>query len=319
MSASASTSKATTKGDFEQIRANLQKSVLETTKLASQIPAPSDLRFQRTLSRPLGKKVDQASKRLLHITSRVLDLAKQAQGSNINNDKGKKAESNAAELQEEDVVDGYQNRIVKVTDYLLEQIDKNLDDAFQSAKKGKQAQEQSDGGPIASTSRAAQSSTSAASRDYRNAGNIRKPQLDFKGDEYNTSSSTLFRPLLSSKPHAIEPLNFDTTPYTDPNTGIETSRVPNPYLKEIQAAVDKPFPELENPYEGETVEIMSSQMDKKPFLFVDTVEKLAECLDVLKEAKVIAIDLEHHDLRTYRGITCLMQVSNIHTSPRSRK
>jgi len=307
-SMAASTSKAT-QSDFEAIRANLQKSILETTKLASQIPAPGDLRYQRTLSRPLGKKVDQASKRLLHITSRVLDLARQAEGSK---DKGKKSvrDGGATELQEEDAVDGYQNKIVKVTDYLLEQIDKNLDEAFQAAKKGKQgAQEQADT-PVASTSSAVASS-SDTSRNFRSAGDIRKPQLDFGEGEYNTSSETIFKPLLPHKPHSIEPLDFTSIPYEDASTSRQGSRIPNPYVKEIQAALNKPFPELENPYASETAEKMSSQMEQKPYLYVDTPEKLAECLAVLNEAKVIAIDLEHHDLRTYRGIACLMQVSYI--------
>lgn len=288
---------------------NLQTSILDTTKLAAQIPAPADLRYQRTLSRPLGKKVDQASKRLLHITSRVLELAKQAEG---NKDKGKKSVRNgdsSSDLQEEDVTDGYQNKIVKVTDYLLEQIDKNLDEAFQASKKGNQAQQSQHEEPIASTSRAIPSDSSA-SRNFRNAGDIRKPQLDFGQGEYTTSSNEIFKPLLPNKPHAIEPLDFTPVTYEDERTNGQATRIPNPYAKEIQAALQNPLPELENPYDSETIKRMTSQMDKKPYLFVDTPEKLAECLEVLKDAKVIAIDLEHHDFHTYRGITCLMQVSS---------
>lgn len=32
-------------------------------------------------------------------------------------------------------------------------------------------------------------------------------------------------------------------------------------------------------------------------------------LQELKKAKEIAVDLEHHDFRTYTGLVCLMQVS----------
>jgi exosome complex exonuclease RRP6 len=43
--------------------------------------------------------------------------------------------------------------------------------------------------------------------------------------------------------------------------------------------------------------------------FVDTPEELALMLAELKTAKEIAIDLEHHDNRTYIGIVSLMQIS----------
>ena len=32
-------------------------------------------------------------------------------------------------------------------------------------------------------------------------------------------------------------------------------------------------------------------------------------LDELKKAKEIAVDLEHHDYRSYHGFVCLMQIS----------
>jgi exosome complex exonuclease RRP6 len=42
---------------------------------------------------------------------------------------------------------------------------------------------------------------------------------------------------------------------------------------------------------------------------VDTPEALVEMLQELKSAKEIAIDLEHHDQRSYIGFVCLMQIS----------
>ena len=43
--------------------------------------------------------------------------------------------------------------------------------------------------------------------------------------------------------------------------------------------------------------------------FVEDEEALAEMLHELKQAKEIAIDLEHHDSRTYIGIVSLMQIT----------
>jgi exosome complex exonuclease RRP6 len=294
--------------DFETFRANLQKAILETTNLARQVPAPEDLQYQRTLSRPLGKKVDQVSKRLLHITSRVLDLAKQAQPAS---DKGKKSARNQGELQEEDVIDAYQARIVNVTDQLLEQIDANLD---QQRQNNQQLQQQSSTttGPVASTSRAVlpeATATSASSHyNFRNAGDIAKPQALFN-ESHNNARDAVFKPLLSNKPHALVPLDNTPVTHENPESGKLRTRIPNPYTYEIEAVLKKPFPELDNPYDDDTAERMSSQMDSKPYTFVDSPEKLAECLAHLKKAQVVAIDLEHHELRTFRGVTCLMQVS----------
>ena len=43
--------------------------------------------------------------------------------------------------------------------------------------------------------------------------------------------------------------------------------------------------------------------------WVDTYEGVLDMLKALKKAKEIAVDLEHHDFRTYTGLVCLMQVS----------
>jgi len=43
--------------------------------------------------------------------------------------------------------------------------------------------------------------------------------------------------------------------------------------------------------------------------WVDTVDTLEDMLRELKAASEIAVDLEHHDNRSYIGIVCLMQIS----------
>ncbi|CAG9467815.1 unnamed protein product [Pedinophyceae sp. YPF-701] len=47
-----------------------------------------------------------------------------------------------------------------------------------------------------------------------------------------------------------------------------------------------------------------------PLAFVDTEEQLAECAAHLAAQPEIAVDLEHHDLRSFQGFTCLIQVSS---------
>ncbi|KAH0484529.1 MAG: hypothetical protein KVP17_004213 [Porospora cf. gigantea B] len=51
-------------------------------------------------------------------------------------------------------------------------------------------------------------------------------------------------------------------------------------------------------------------LEEVPLRFVDTVEALQEMLNELKREVVIAVDLEHHSKHSYRGITCLIQISS---------
>ena len=59
----------------------------------------------------------------------------------------------------------------------------------------------------------------------------------------------------------------------------------------------------------ETEPIMYKPIESTKAIFVDTYEGVLEMLEELKKAKEIAVDLEHHDHRTYVGLVSLMQVS----------
>lgn len=50
-------------------------------------------------------------------------------------------------------------------------------------------------------------------------------------------------------------------------------------------------------------------VEKTTAIWVDTYEGVLEMLEELKKATEIAIDLEHHDFRTYTGLLSLMQIS----------
>lgn len=50
-------------------------------------------------------------------------------------------------------------------------------------------------------------------------------------------------------------------------------------------------------------------VENTPAIWVDTFEGVLEMLEELKKAKEIAVDLEHHDFRTYAGLLSLMQIS----------
>lgn len=55
--------------------------------------------------------------------------------------------------------------------------------------------------------------------------------------------------------------------------------------------------------------IMYQPVESTQATWVDTYEGVLEMLEELKKAKEIAVDLEHHDYRTYVGLVSLMQVS----------
>jgi len=50
-------------------------------------------------------------------------------------------------------------------------------------------------------------------------------------------------------------------------------------------------------------------MVETPCTWVDTPEKLDAMVDVLAKQEAIAVDLEAHDLRSFQGFVCLMQIS----------
>jgi exosome complex exonuclease RRP6 len=55
--------------------------------------------------------------------------------------------------------------------------------------------------------------------------------------------------------------------------------------------------------------IMYQPVETTKATYVDSYEGVLEMLEELKKAKEIAVDLEHHDFRTYVGLVSLMQIS----------
>jgi exosome complex exonuclease RRP6 len=55
--------------------------------------------------------------------------------------------------------------------------------------------------------------------------------------------------------------------------------------------------------------ILYTPFDETSAIYVDTEEKVREMLEELKKASEIAVDLEHHDSRSFIGVVSLMQIS----------
>jgi exosome complex exonuclease RRP6 len=126
-----------------------------------------------------------------------------------------------------------------------------------------------------------------------------KPQLTFDNVPTNDETGP-FRPLLVTKPHAKIPLEECLKTFKDNHS---REQYPHPYQTEIQkyefpkTVYEHAEPQLYPPFEETTA------------TFVDTPEAVEEMLSELKTAKELAIDLEHHDNRSYIGMVSLMQIS----------
>lgn len=258
----------------------VQSALVAATRSANGV-AREDLSFLRTVDPTVSSKLDENSSRLLRLAQNLLESA------------GKFHGQQAPKLEDADDVDINWRSIVDVVDTLLEKADTCLDE-YTGLVKRKDA-------PTAETGRASKKpkSTNDKLEWSMKRANIIKPQNAFerKVDNFDTGA---FRPLLSSKPHATVPLEESLVTYVD---DFGNPQYKHPYETEIQ---DLKYPK--QVYE-KTEPILYHDVEKTSAVWVDTYEGVLEMLAELKKAKEIAVDLEHHDYRTYPGLLSLMQIS----------
>lgn len=130
----------------------------------------------------------------------------------------------------------------------------------------------------------------------RNHLEFKKPQESFT-DKIDNSDDHPFVPKLTRKPHFLQPFASLVTP---DHLGLYSQ----PYEYEI---MKQPYPE--SIFISRTP-IQPVDWDSRPAISVNTTTGLRKMVDALRSSQEIAVDLEHHDLRSYYGITCLMQISS---------
>ena len=129
---------------------------------------------------------------------------------------------------------------------------------------------------------------------------IEKPQLNFKTPVDNSETHP-FRPLLKEKPNALKSLDESIT--LAPATENEPEHYIQPYEYEIDhEEYNENILKISEP-------IPSTSWEDSEAKWVDNAESLKEMITELKQFQELAIDLEHHDYRSYYGIVCLMQIS----------
>ncbi|KAL2826979.1 ribonuclease H-like domain-containing protein [Aspergillus cavernicola] len=263
--------------EFTPFQQRLTSSLVQATRTVGQVPV-GDLSFHRSSNAEVSESLDEQSGRLLSLTSSILKAA--TAGTDVS----------APVLSDQDSIEDNWRGIVDVIDALLERADACLDEFTGVIKKLSPSLQDKDGEN--KTARKAHGFPTIY--DY-GPSKISKPQLEFERKVDNTDTSP-FKPLLKTKPHAIESLEQSLTPLAD-------ARYCNPYEAEIRAAK---FPE--------SAYAVSPPIDYLPFesttaTFVDTLDGVKEMLAELKAASEIAIDLEHHDVHAYNGLVSLMQIS----------
>ncbi|KAK3941334.1 exosome complex exonuclease rrp6 [Diplogelasinospora grovesii] len=268
--------------DFKALRERIQGALVSTTRTVNRL-ANEDLEFQRTVYPSVSSQLDQKSERLFKLANGLLKSAGNAVGHSV---------SSVASLEDADDIDNNWRGILDVVDSLLEKTDTCLDE-YTGLIKRKNA-------PTAESAPAPKKAKTSDRLEWSmKRANILKPQnaFDRKPDNFETGP---WKPLLSTKPHAKTPLEESMVTFTDEN---ENTQYRHPYENEIlnmqypQAAYEKREP------------IMYEPVETTSAIWVDTYEGVLEMLDELKKAKEIALDLEHHDFRTYTGLLSLMQIS----------
>lgn len=258
--------------DFPAVQSAITSALVSTTRGVSQL-AGEDLPFYRSLDATLSSSLDRQNARLLNLAERLLGTAT-AHTESVRP---------PPRLSDIEAVEGNWRAVVDVVDSLLERADTALDEFTGAVRRlSPGARETQTADRVQQTGRSSRIAASLRSRD------IEKPQLLFDHVPTNDESGE-FVPLLQSRPHALVPGQKmqGGHPY---QTEIEQYRYPASVYTYAE-------PITYHPFESTTA------------TFVDTEEGVYEMLEELKQAKEIAVDLEHHDSRSYIGIVSLMQVS----------
>ena len=291
-------------GNFKEIKDAISSTLVETTRVAGQI-SNEDLAFHRSSNPSVIPLLEQQNTRLLKLAQGLTKAATWG------------TEVSAPRIADVESVDDKWRSIVDVFDNLLEKTDACLDEFTGSIKRLSPGQEEQ-------IKKAAPAHGKQKSTKIYHIQDLRKPQLSFK-DVPKNDEKTPFKPLLRSKPHAMVSLEDSLGPIdSDDGSNVYDTqfylsmqdapphlkdhvdpqlRYKHPYEFEIKAARYPPSTFVKS----DPIPYLSFE-DTKATL-VDTPEAVVAMLADMKQAKEIAIDLEHHDEHSYIGLVSLMQIS----------
>eukprot|EP00929_Paragymnodinium_shiwhaense_P072987 TRINITY_DN37063_c0_g2_i1.p1 TRINITY_DN37063_c0_g2~~TRINITY_DN37063_c0_g2_i1.p1 ORF type:complete len:935 (+),score=298.06 TRINITY_DN37063_c0_g2_i1:121-2925(+) len=221
------------------------------------------------------------------------------------------------------------NLVIDSIDSVLEKVDSCLKEALNNAgNTGGSKEASSSAAAAADASPGAATiggSSSSASSLQLPSGKVQKPQVRWR--RLIDNERTEFVPRIVTKHNQKEPLSeriVDAQRKAGMRPGGRAGAarqkaadgavdldggLPHPYEEELRtiAWTDEVF-QLREPQ-------LYGKMEDTPLVHVSTEQELREMVDEIKSTcigKEIAVDLEHHEFRSYRGFTCLVQVSTRH-------
>lgn len=274
-------------GSNKNVFDNVLPKVMQTVRASSALAA-QDVNFYKSLDSGLSKQLDHTGDDLLNIVNSFLQLTS--------------TDFKPIKLGKENITS---ESSWKPVSNILDNVFEKIDIVFDECERGSKNKNSNKVTYL-------EEGTSINDNNSVNTGKtLTKPQLEFK-KKIDNSEEHPFIPKITNKPNSIK--NFDeSTQLITPNEPTYTEEgdqlldppyYPQPYEFEIN---NQPYPES---ILKKSEPIPSRDWTSTSAIWVDTQDKLTEMINQLRGLTEIAVDLEHHDYRTYYGLVCLMQISN---------
>ncbi|KAG6868017.1 hypothetical protein C0993_008359 [Termitomyces sp. T159_Od127] len=272
---------------FDDFNSQIQSHALKATR--NCLSLPNDVTFHRSMDPEFEKDLDKFSSRVLSLVNKVIGLVAAADTSS-SRAKGKTKLEN-----QDDLLDNFHSLVVDSMDQLLERTDICLDE-YSGAMRIPAI-------PVNPVSQVTKITKRSTSRGHlhpviQHASQIPKPQLSFKRKVENNDLPWF--PSLSHKYNAQVPLGYG---FRDTDADPALVVAVHPYHYEITHIR---YPER---IFKSVVPFPPKNFADTPFTWISTSAGFQVMLAELRRALEIAVDLEHHDYRSYAGFVCLMQIS----------
>lgn len=320
--------------DLTGYLAYLQSKLQPPTRTAAQLPGPSDLSFHRSLDKSLAKELESAKETVLSTVNQLVESINGGAGSARKSAKGlgKSRAGNGSgqdgKIFLEDLVDAdaFSRSLGDVVDSLLENADTCLDE-YQGRVKPRAAPSRKDVPSARPNDSNGISTLGPLPPRILNANINPLPQTKFATKPDNSREKQWERNLTLGKPHAKVPLTWEPPPPADgepaAKVGVrqgmycaEGDPRTNPYYYEIHnfsapSHATEAVPALPDIIPPPAMDIKAPTGGEPAFKWIDTTEGMSGLLAHLKEERVkeIALDVEHHNFRSFQGLVCLVQLS----------
>lgn len=277
---------------MEQKYQSVFASLVGTIRAASGVAA-HDIGFYRKLDKDLDKAATKTSSELLGLANDIMQAVVPGEVEELG-------------TEESGSIDDHWRDVSHVLDILAERIDVALHQHTTGGRDEEQSESVKNPMKLSDGTNKSANSVGNNERVIKHQHNLAKPQEKFTRPVDNSPNKP-FKPLLTSKPHSIQ--SFEAS--TELLYPAEDDRLTMPYYSQPYET------EIKEQTYPKSVWISAEPQPSQPWatteiIYVDTVEKLDSMIKQLSKAKEIAVDLEHHDTRSYYGFVCLMQISDRH-------